>query len=358
MATLRGTLSGSSPLLQLPQRRLQQRPDLAISGIPRGLLPLAGSFPPTPGRADRLAAGQIHLTADRTPPPRPYHVRTLSSGTSGCESAWDMGFQPLGVTVGRVWASGEPAWIPDVAKDDKLPRGPSAARDGLHGAFAFPIRLMGDVHGVIEFYSQDIRRPDRELLGIMGSLGSQVGQFIGRRRAEDDRVQLLVKEQAARAEAEAANRSKDEFLAMLGHELRNPLGAISNAVRALGHFGTRDETVRARELIIRQTEHLARLVDDLLDVGRAMAGKIMLDRQPADLSGIVGHSIGSLTVGSHQAERGARDLPRSRRGLGAVISRRSGVSRCAMLCRRSPAAWPAPPGTSVRACGRSWSGSC
>ena len=196
-----------------------------------------------------------------------------------------------------MWASGEPAWIPDVAKDDNFPRGPMAARDGLHGAFAFPIRLMGDVHGVIEFYSQDIRLPDRELLGIMGSLGSQIGQFIGRRRAEDDRAQLLVKEQAARAEAEAANRTKDEFLAMLGHELRNPLGAISNAVRVLDHFSTQDDqAVRTRELIIRQTEHLARLVDDLLDVGRAMTGKIMLNRQPADLSGIIGHSIGSLSA--------------------------------------------------------------
>ena len=90
---------------------------------------------------------------------------------------------------------------------------------------------------------------------------------------------------AARTAAEAANRAKDEFIAMLGHELRNPLSAISGAVGVLQRVAARDEqpAASARDVIARQTQHLARLMDDLLDVGRVMTGKIVLDRGPVDL---------------------------------------------------------------------------
>src|SRR5258708_5943590 len=81
----------------------------------------------------------------------------------------------------------------------------------------------------------------------------------------------------ARAEAASANRSKDEFLAMLGHELRNPLAAISNSAHVLEQArGDDDVAMRARNVIQRQVAHLARLTDDLLDAGRALLGKIML----------------------------------------------------------------------------------
>jgi len=88
----------------------------------------------------------------------------------------------------------------------------------------------------------------------------------------------------ARAAAEMANRAKDEFIAMLGHELRNPLSAISGAVGVLRRLEVENvAAVHARDVISRQTEHLARLMDDLLDVGRVMTGKIVLDRRPLDL---------------------------------------------------------------------------
>jgi PAS domain S-box-containing protein len=89
----------------------------------------------------------------------------------------------------------------------------------------------------------------------------------------------------ARAAAETANRAKDEFIAMLGHELRNPLSAIAGAVAVLQRVGRPDDqpAASARDVIVRQTQHLARLMDDLLDVGRVMTGKIVLDRRPLDL---------------------------------------------------------------------------
>jgi PAS domain S-box-containing protein len=91
--------------------------------------------------------------------------------------------------------------------------------------------------------------------------------------------------QGARTAAEAANRAKDEFIAMLGHELRNPLSAIAGAVAVLQRVGAVEEqpAASARNVIERQTQHLARLMDDLLDVGRVMTGKIVLDRRPLDL---------------------------------------------------------------------------
>jgi PAS domain S-box-containing protein len=93
-------------------------------------------------------------------------------------------------------------------------------------------------------------------------------------------------------DAASANRAKDEFLATLSHELRNPLGAIVNALAALERRGAPDEvTNRLRQIIHRQADHLGRLVDDLLDVARTTAGKIVLNRQPLDLSELVGGCV-------------------------------------------------------------------
>jgi len=94
-----------------------------------------------------------------------------------------------------------------------------------------------------------------------------------------------------------ADRAKDEFLAMLGHELRNPLGAISGAVTVLNVIGTVDETAdRARAVIGRQVQHLSRLVDDLLDVSRVTTGKVELSRQPLDLAQLVATVLSSWSA--------------------------------------------------------------
>jgi len=117
------------------------------------------------------------------------------------------------------------------------------------------------------------------------------------RQAADVRAALFAREQEAREEAEANNRAKDEFLAMLGHELRNPLDVVNTAVRVLEtQSGAPDpEAVRrARGVIGRQVRQLGRLVDDLLDVGRVTTGKIRLLRVPVNLADVVERCVGGL----------------------------------------------------------------
>ena len=87
---------------------------------------------------------------------------------------------------GRVWATGEPAWIPDVVKDSNFPRAPIASREGLHAAFGFPVLLRGEVLSVMEFFSREIRAPDEDLLSMLTSVGNQIGLFFARRRAQEE----------------------------------------------------------------------------------------------------------------------------------------------------------------------------
>ena len=94
---------------------------------------------------------------------------------------------PRGVGLpGRVWSSGEPAWIPDVVCDSNFPRASVAAREGLHGAFGFPVLLRGEVLNVLEFFSREIRAPDADLLSMLTSIGNQIGLFVDRRRAQEE----------------------------------------------------------------------------------------------------------------------------------------------------------------------------
>ena len=116
-----------------------------------------------------------------------------------------------------------------------------------------------------------------------------------RLRIEHEREALLARAQAARAEAEGANRAKDEFLTMLGHELRNPLAVIISAVSVLDRIGGYDAVAdRARGAIRHQITHLGRLVGDLLDLARVTSGDIVLACGPVNLGVSVRQSVSVL----------------------------------------------------------------
>jgi signal transduction histidine kinase/CheY-like chemotaxis protein len=119
---------------------------------------------------------------------------------------------------------------------------------------------------------------------------------------------LILSDISSLARAQRENRSKDEFLAMLAHELRNPLGAIQGAVHALTLLNQAEPmSLRATGIIKRQVTHMARLVDDLLDVGRAVTGKIVLKRAPVNLAEAVKTSVSVIAAGN-PANQGRIDL--------------------------------------------------
>jgi two-component system, sensor histidine kinase len=107
----------------------------------------------------------------------------------------------------------------------------------------------------------------------------------------------LLEAHTKRARAERDSRTKDEFLALLGHELRNPLGAISAAAHMLKamHAEGKPE-IRAHDVIARQVDHITHLIDDLLDIERVNSGKIRLHRQPLDLADLVLRAAASFTA--------------------------------------------------------------
>lgn len=125
---------------------------------------------------------------------------------------------------GRVWARGESAWIADIVLDSNFPRAAVARQECLHGAFGIPIRLDGDVLGVMEFFSPEIREPDEELLRVMDTIGSQIGQFL-------DRQQI---EQAVR---ESEERFRTTFThSAVGMALMDPSGRFLHANPAFCHI--------------------------------------------------------------------------------------------------------------------------
>jgi C4-dicarboxylate-specific signal transduction histidine kinase len=151
-------------------------------------------------------------------------------------------FKPGVGLPGRVWLSREPAFIPDVVHDADFPRAPIAAREGLRAAFGIPILLGGDVLGVMEFFSHEIRPPDPDLLNIMATIGSQIGQFIERKQAEDA---------LHRAQAELAHVTRvatlGELTASIAHEINQPLAAVVNNATACVHWLAAQNLEEARQ---------------------------------------------------------------------------------------------------------------
>jgi PAS domain S-box-containing protein len=118
-----------------------------------------------------------------------WHVPGIAL-TRFVEATRQTAFAPGIGLPGRVWASGEPAWVADVVPDPNFPRNGAAMVVGLHGAFAVPIRSAGLITGVLEFFGRRTRTPDKDLLEMMTALGSQIGQFIDRKRNEAEVQQV------------------------------------------------------------------------------------------------------------------------------------------------------------------------
>ena len=155
---------------------------------------------------------------------------------------------------------------------------------GMRAHFLIPLTARGRTIGVMAVIQAESGRE-------LGEEDRALVQELGQRAALAlDNARLYGEAESARHQAETANRTKDEFLAMLGHELRNPLAPIVSALELMQRV---EPQVHANErrVIGRQVMHLSRLIDDLLDISRITQGKIQLRREAVDLKALVANAI-------------------------------------------------------------------
>jgi signal transduction histidine kinase len=140
-------------------------------------------------------------------------------------------------------------------------------------------------------------------LRLLSVIASQIAAYLTACHLREQEAQIVSEHEAARAAADAESRVKDEFLAMLIHELRNPLMAIRSAVQTIAGKAERDPTVRLETGVVeRQVNQLVRLLDDLLDVSHLSGGKIELRKETVTLQAIVAEAL-ATTRGFSDARR-------------------------------------------------------
>ncbi|HYC48424.1 MAG TPA: response regulator [Burkholderiales bacterium] len=169
-----------------------------------------------------------------------------------------------------------------------------------------PEILRGKVQVLIELYRQrrELERLNKSLAEANAALQAEkareleaLNRTLAQANAElaqaNRTLQAEIAERVKAQEAlEAADRRKDDFLAMLSHELRNPLAAIQGSIEIMQKKAIDDPQIQwARDVVARQNRHLTRLIDDLLDVSRITRGKLTLQREPVDLRDVVQHAV-------------------------------------------------------------------
>ena len=212
-------------------------------------------------------------------------VRSGKSFTRFVEQSRALAFAPGADLPGRVWARKAPLWLEDLASESGSPRRHSAGEDGVHGAFAFPIMLRDEIFAVAEFASDRIRREDPELLRVVQGIGSEVGQFIERVRAEEAlrRSEERLRNQAQELEQQlmASGRlvAVGELTASMAHEFNNPLGIILGFAQGLlSTTDPGDESYRHLQIIAEEAKRCERLVKELLEFGRPKSAEFALTK--------------------------------------------------------------------------------
>jgi len=186
---------------------------------------------------------------------------------------------------GRVLVARVPMWLPNLESETNFPRVLFARMSGLYAAFVFPLTGSSGINGVIELYSDELTPPDDDLLRLAGALGIQVGLYLERERTEEE----LRRQKEA---AVTASQAKDRFLAALSHELRTPLNPVLMWACAASQDRNIDSEMKeGLQMICRNIEMEARLIDDLLDLTRIARGKVQINLQPCRADELLEHAL-------------------------------------------------------------------
>jgi PAS domain S-box-containing protein len=168
----------------------------------------------------------------------------------------------------------------------------AALRHGIRASAAFPLHRQGKAVGALTLYSQQRAAFDSEQVMLLLALVADVSYALDAIEAERQRGEAEHALQESERELRDADARKNEFLAMLSHELRNPLAPIKNSLYVLQHVrGDGGQMQRAQAVIERQIAHLTSLVDDLLDITRVTRGKIRLEKEAVNLDELVGRTV-------------------------------------------------------------------
>lgn len=203
-------------------------------------------------------------------------------------------------SCGRVLATGKRAFVDFDAPESEDPDGSLRLhlKSGLVSAQSTPlISRSGRRIGMVSTHWRRHHRPTEQELRFLDLLARQAADLIEQRQTEAERRQVLEREQAAREEAERANRIKDEFLAVLSHELRSPLNPILGWTHLLRN-GKLDPArqMSALDTIERNAKLQSQLIEDLLDISRIMQGKLSLTATSVSLAAIIAAAVETVSL--------------------------------------------------------------
>ncbi|MCA1957455.1 MAG: PAS domain S-box protein [Nitrospira sp.] len=187
---------------------------------------------------------------------------------------------------GRIWEKGFPIWVRDMMTDATVLRSAEATQAGLHGAVGFPIRVCGEVEGVMEFFSRHVQEPDDELLKMMADIGLKIGQFCERARAEDALRQT---------EAQLRQSQKMEAIGRLAggvaHDFNNLLTVIRGySELILTRLPQGDPMRRDMEEVKKAADRAAGLTKQLL----AFSRRQIVSAKVVDLNAVIKNMDGML----------------------------------------------------------------